>query len=212
MSFYDEDDYDVDERTKELLEEKKEDRLRKARFKILQLQIPISYNTPTVQSIYEQALKSRLIKVPRDSDSKSADARRDWYVVLMGRVSYKFLVGKSFRQLYGTTVNTSEAKIKQTNADEWSRTYTIHLIENGLQDITSIKTSTFCQIFQRNVMPSADIGVPIGCECKDWQYRFVNTAEGKESLHNFATAGCKHMLAVEEAIREYPKIIDQNSQ
>lgn len=213
MSFYDDDEYEVTQEERDLLTTKHEERLEKARFNILNLprKGPLTYNTEIVKSIYEDALKSRLVKVPKDSTTVHTSLdyyRRDWYVVLMGQVSYKFLVGKSFRQVDGSVVDTANSSIRQSTADQWSKTYSI-LLEGG--ESTSIKTSSFCQIFQRNVMPSASIGVPIGCECKDWQFRFVNTAEGKESLHNFATAGCKHMLAVEEAIREYPETIAQNS-
>lgn len=215
--FFDEDDYEYVEEDKDKFDEKYNERLQRARRNILGLKVPYRYTTGAIKEIYSQALKSRLIKVMKDSVTPShlrqaeASSDRDYYIVLMGRVSYKFLLGKTYTQLDGSTVSIADTQFTESDVDKWSKKYTVVIDEDTT---TTITTSRFCQIFQRNVLPAASMGVPIGCECKDWEFRFADIAKhaSESKLHNFATAGCKHMLAVEEVIREYPKTIDQNSQ
>ena len=202
MSFLEVDGFEDNEDNIRKFQEKYAERQQKARQHILKLPTPITYNTPAAKSIYDQAMKSRLIKVPKDELLSTTLAERDYYVVLMGRISYKFLLGKTFKELDDSAVlSTTDLRVELENRNNWHKTYRI-CIDVATNTFTSIITSNYCQLFSRNVLPEANIGVPIGCDCKDWQNRFVNVESHK--LYNFATAGCKHMIAAEEALREYP--------
>ena len=92
--FFDEDDYEYVEEDKDKFDEKYNERLQRARRNILGLKVPYRYTTGAIKEIYSQALKSRLSRLQTASRHSFTASRgisdRDYYIVLMGRVSYRF--------------------------------------------------------------------------------------------------------------------------
>jgi hypothetical protein len=140
------------------------------------------------RDLYEQACSSRVVLVKGQTAT---------YYVLMGNLSYSRVVAEG-----------RLSKLRVVGKNRWHfKTFTLST-SNG--DTATIYLALDSEPWDAAVIPShSTVGVPIGCTCMDWRWRSTkhtgsaSTVE-EESPMGYARNGCKHMIAVAQAVADHP--------
>lgn len=134
-------------------------------------------------NLYEQACTGRVVVVTGKTGT---------YHVLMGNLSYSRVL--------------AEERLSRGKSDgrkKWH--FTTYTLRSGDTEV-DIHLALDSEPWDADVIPSAStIGVPIGCTCSDWRWRSVKHKGSKSTLEEespvgYAHNGCKHMIAVADAV------------